>query len=67
MKIENTTIKEKLVTCQCCGLRHKDYFPAYSICPFCNWENDPCIKEDTDYSSANKSTLESFKKNVYLQ
>lgn len=59
--------KVNRVTCQCCNKKYNinvDDLDVFSICPYCEWEQDPFIKADTSYSSVNDTSLENYRKGI---
>lgn len=47
---------EKFVYCQCCGKKYKTRpfgTDMYTICPNCNWEQDPFVNRGFEASAAN--------------
>ena len=57
MKKENNSMNKEVI-CQCCKKKysiHEDDAPIYTICPFCNWENDPTVHSPEDKSSVNNN------------
>lgn len=48
------------VCCRCCGYKYEDDCFVYSICPVCDWENEP-IPDDYVSSANGNQTLKQYK------
>lgn len=51
---------DKYVICQCCGKKYRTHSfgtDMYTICPNCNWEQDPFIEDDKSLSYANGMSI----------
>lgn len=58
------------VTCPVCNKEYtvaEDDFIEYSVCPYCEWEFDPVVKTEEDYSSANKCSIVQAKESLNLK
>nr|CAI9751359.1 hypothetical protein DGKKSRWO_DGKKSRWO_CDS_0076 [uncultured phage]CAI9752245.1 hypothetical protein CVNMHQAP_CVNMHQAP_CDS_0076 [uncultured phage] len=55
------------VKCSCCGREYMTDFTIYSICPYCIWEEDPTVEDETDFSSANDSSLADYRQNMDVE
>ena len=50
----------RIINCPICG---NETFNDWFICPHCNWQAEILHFED-EYSPANKSTIEEYRKNI---
>ena len=50
----------QIINCPICG---NETFNDWFICPYCNWQAEILHLED-EYSPANKSTIEEYRKNI---
>jgi anaerobic ribonucleoside-triphosphate reductase len=59
----------KYVVCQCCGKKYRTRSfktDMYTICPNCDWEQDPFVENEKTLSYANGMSISEARQNIIV-